>query len=153
MSFAGAAGVRGSSRAGGSDWSGGCKRGHPLGICNKDKSLVVALSVPCKRGRLLGIRNKKNRAALASAAATVSTEAATTAVASNSSDAVTGVARQSRRLPKKQQPAYTSVNGYTTFLVPLRARSEERLPLPFKFVDTMEGEGMMQAIMEECSSG
>jgi hypothetical protein len=81
----------------------------------------------------------------------VSIEEAT--AAGNSSGAVAGAARQSRRPPKNQQPNYTSVNGYTTFLVPLRAGSEERLPLPFKFVDTMEGEGMMHAIMEECNGG
>jgi hypothetical protein len=45
------------------------------------------------------------------------------------------------------------VNGYTTFLVPLRAGSEECLQLPFKFVDAMEGEGITHAIVEECSGG
>jgi hypothetical protein len=115
--------------------------------------LATTPSVPRKHGRPLGSRNRKTLAVLVAAAATVSTEAATTAATGNSSGIVAGVARQSRRPPKKQQPAYTSVNGYTTFLVPLWAGSEELLPLPFKFVDTMEGDGLMHAIVEECSGG
>jgi hypothetical protein len=38
-----------------------------------------------------------------------------------------------------QLPAYTLVNGFVTFLVPVLAGSKERLPLPFKFVEAMEG--------------
>jgi hypothetical protein len=124
-----------------------------LGSRNKDKGLVTPPSVPRKRGRPLGSRNKKTLAALAAAAATVSTEAATAAAAGNSSGAVAGVAHQSRRPPKKQRPTYTSVNGYTTFLVPLRAKIEERLPLAFKFVDMMEGDGLTHTVVEECSGG
>jgi hypothetical protein len=45
------------------------------------------------------------------------------------------------------------VNGYTTFQVPIQAGSEELLPLPFKFVDTMEGDGLTHAVVEECSDG
>jgi hypothetical protein len=41
------------------------------------------------------------------------------------------------------------VNGYLTFLVPLLAGSEERLPLPFKLIEGLEG--LTHAIMEECS--
>jgi hypothetical protein len=41
----------------------------------------------------------------------------------------------------------------TTFLVPFRAGSEERLPLPVKFVDTMGGDVLTHAVMEECSDG
>jgi hypothetical protein len=137
---------------------GGYKRGRPLGSRNKDKGLVTPPSVPRKRGRPLGSRNKKTlaalaAAALAAAATTVSTEAATAATGGNSSGAVAGAAHQSRRPPKKQRPTYTLVNGYTTFLVPLRAESEERLPLAFKFVDMMEGDGLTHTVVEECSSG
>jgi hypothetical protein len=123
-----------------------------LGSQNKEKSLAATPLVSRKRGHPLGSRNKKTLAALAAAVATVSTEAATTAAtAGNSSGAVADVARQLRHPLKKQRPAYTSVNGYTTFLVPVRARSEERLPLPFKVVDTMEGNGLTHAVVEECN--
>jgi hypothetical protein len=103
--------------------------------------------VPRKRGSPLGSRNKKTLAALAAAAATVSTEAATAAAVGNSSGAVTDVARQSRWPAKKQRLAYTSVNMYTNFLVPLWAESEEPLPLPFKFIDMMEGDGLTHTIV------
>jgi hypothetical protein len=96
-------------------------------------------------------------AALAAAAATVSTEAAPTAAAAaatgNSFGVVAGVARKSRRSPEKRWPAYTLVNGYTTFLAALQAGCEVRLPLPFRFVDTMGGNMLTHAIMEDCSSG
>jgi hypothetical protein len=39
----------------------------------------------------------------------------------------------------KHPPTYASVNGFITFLLPIVAGSEERLPLPFKFVEVMEG--------------
>jgi hypothetical protein len=45
------------------------------------------------------------------------------------------------------------VNGYTTFLAPLRAGCEVRLPLPFRFVNTMGGDVLTHAILEECSGG
>jgi hypothetical protein len=107
-----------------------------------------------KRGRPLGSHNKKTLAALAAAAATVSAEAAPAAAAiGNSSGVVAGVARKSQRPPEKQRPAYTLVNMYTTFLSPLQARCEVRLPLPFRFVDTMGGNVLSYAIMEECSGG
>jgi hypothetical protein len=111
--------------------------------------------VPLKRGRPLGSRNKKTLAALAAAAATVSAEAAPTAAAAtdNSFGVVAGVARKSRRSPEKQWPAYTLVNGYTTFLAALQAGCKVRLPLPFRFVDTMGGNMLTHAIMEDCSSG
>jgi hypothetical protein len=99
-------------------------------------------------GRPLGSRNKKTLAALAEAAATVSTEAApATTAAGNSSGAVAGVACRSQRPPSEQRPAYTLVNGYTTFLAPLRAGCDVRLPLPFRFVNTMGGDVLTHAIV------
>jgi hypothetical protein len=80
---------------------------------------VVATSVPRKHGRPLGSHNKKTLVALAVVAATVSTKAATIAATDNSSGAIAVVAHQPRRALKKQRSAYTLVNGYTTFLVPL----------------------------------
>jgi hypothetical protein len=45
------------------------------------------------------------------------------------------------------------VNGFTTFLVPLWARSKVCLLFPFKFVDTMGGDMLTHVVMEECSGG
>jgi hypothetical protein len=91
-----------------------------------------------KRGRPLGSCNKKTLAALAVAAAVVSSEAAT-ATTGGSSGVAAGAALQPRLLLTKQPPAYASVNGYITFVVPVLAGSKERVPLPFKFVEVMEG--------------
>jgi hypothetical protein len=44
-------------------------------------------------------------------------------------------------------------HGFTTFLAPLWTGCEVRLPLTFMFVDTMGGNPLMHAIVEECSSG
>jgi hypothetical protein len=40
--------------------------------------------------------------------------------------------------PARQPPAYTSVSGYTTFIVPVLARCGDRLRLPSKFMEEME---------------
>jgi hypothetical protein len=118
----------GSLRAGGSDRSGGCKRGHPLGSCNKGKSPAVVQLVPRKRGHPLGSHNKKTLAALTAAAAVTSSAKPPTAAVGGSSGAASSAARRPQLLPKKQPLAYTSVNGYTNFLVPLLDGSEDRLP-------------------------
>jgi hypothetical protein len=55
--------------------------------------------------------------------------------------------------PEKQRLTYTSANRYNTFLTPLRARCEVHLLLPFWFVDTMGGNMLTHAIVEECSGG
>jgi hypothetical protein len=52
-----------------------------------------------------------------------------------------------------QRLSYISEHGFTTFVVHLRARCEVRLPLPFKFVDTLGGNPLMGAIVEESSGG
>jgi hypothetical protein len=163
MSSAGA--PRGSG-AGGPGGSGGRKRGRSLGSRNKVKGLAATPLVSRKRGRPLGSRNKKTLVALAAVAATVSTEAAPAAAATvsaeaapaaattgNSSGAVAGVALKSLCPPEKQRPSYTLVNGHTTFLAPLWAGCKVRLPLPFRFVNTMGGNMLTHAIMEECSGG
>jgi hypothetical protein len=142
---------------------------------------VATLPISCKRGHPLGSRNKKTLAALVAAttatsaeavpaataaAATAEAAAATTAAATsiraapttfataaigNSSGTVVGAARKSRRPSEKQRLSYTSKNGYTTFLAPLRARCKVRLPLPFHFIDMMGGNILMHTIVEECS--
>jgi hypothetical protein len=94
--------------------------------------------VPRRRGRPLGSQNKKTLAALAAVATAASTETAAATIGGPSRVAAS-VARQPRRPPMSQPPVYTLVNGFVTFLVPVLAGSEERLPLPFKFVEAMEG--------------
>jgi hypothetical protein len=131
MSSAGLFGVRGSSG------SGGCKRGRPLGSRNKGKGPTVVPSVRRNRGRPLGSRNKKTLVALAAAAATASSAKPPTTAAGGSSGAATSAACYPRLPPKKQPLAYTSVNGYPTFLVPLLDRSEDPLPLPFRVVEAL----------------
>jgi hypothetical protein len=159
----------GGSEVGGLGGSSGRKRGRPLGSRNKDKGPAATPSVSCKRGRPLGSRNKKTLAALAAAAATASAdvvpatatamvpvEAATAVVATAASvgaappsiaaaaaDGSAGVAadaaRKPRRPPVRQRLSYTLEHGFTTFVAPLRAGYKVRLPLPFRFVDTMGG--------------
>jgi hypothetical protein len=128
-----------------------------------------------KHGRPLGSHNKKTLAALAAPTAAVSTEAAPAAAAvavsyevvasaavvasidaaaaSGSSGAVPGVARKSRRPPEKQRLTYTLASGCTTFLAPLRVGCNVRLPLPFRFVNTMGGNMLTHATVEEWSGG
>jgi hypothetical protein len=52
-----------------------------------------------------------------------------------------------------QPPAYASAEGWTTFLVAVLAKYEDRLRLPSQFVKTMEGQEMAYAILQECSAG
>jgi hypothetical protein len=56
-------------------------------------------------------------------------------------------------LPALQPPAYASAEGWTTFIVPVLARDEDRLRLPSQFVEAMEGQEMAYAILQECSIG
>jgi hypothetical protein len=46
-----------------------------------------------------------------------------------------------------QPPAYASTEGWSTFIVPVLAGAEERLHLPSKFVEVMEGQEMAYAIL------
>jgi hypothetical protein len=52
-----------------------------------------------------------------------------------------------------QPPAYASINGYTTFIAPVLAGCGDRLRLPSKFVEGMEGREIACAILQECSVG
>jgi hypothetical protein len=60
--------------------------------------------------------------------------------------------RKPRRSPPRQRLSYVSEHGFTTFVVLLRARCEERLPLPASFVGTM-GRNPPTSIMVEEGSG
>jgi hypothetical protein len=73
------------------------------------------------------------------------------ASAGGSTIAAATVARKPRRPPLEQRLSYTLQHGFTTFVVHLRAGCEVRLPLPFKFVDTLGGNPLTGAIVEEGS--
>jgi hypothetical protein len=45
------------------------------------------------------------------------------------------------------------VDGYVTFIVPVLAGCGDRLRLPSKFVEAMEGQELARAILQECSTG
>jgi hypothetical protein len=52
-----------------------------------------------------------------------------------------------------QPPAYASVDRYVTFLILVLARCKDRLRLPCKFVEAMEGQEMVSAVLQDCSAG
>jgi hypothetical protein len=56
-------------------------------------------------------------------------------------------------LPTLQPPAYTSTEGWSTFIVPVLAGAKDRLCLPSQFMETMEGQEMAYAMLQECSVG
>jgi hypothetical protein len=56
-------------------------------------------------------------------------------------------------LPTLQPPAYTSTEGWSTFIVPVLAGAKDRLCLPSQFMETMEGQEMAYATLQECSVG
>jgi hypothetical protein len=88
-----------------------------------------------------GSKNKK----------TLATAAAATAVASSSQAAV--VADTARLLPVLQPVAYSSVEGYISFLVPVLVGCGDRICFPAKFVETMEHQKLAHTIMQEGSAG
>jgi hypothetical protein len=49
--------------------------------------------------------------------------------------------------------AYTSAEGWSTFIVPVLAGAKDRLRLPSQFVEAMEGQEMAYATLRECSVG
>jgi hypothetical protein len=53
----------------------------------------------------------------------------------------------------QQRLSYTSKHEFTTFVVHLRAECEVRLPLPFRFVDTLGENPLTRAMVEEGSGG
>jgi hypothetical protein len=55
--------------------------------------------------------------------------------------------------PARHQLSYTSEHGFTTFVAHLRARCEVRLPLPFRFIDTLGKNPLTHAMVEEGRGG
>jgi hypothetical protein len=135
------------------------KRGRPLGSRNKKTLAALAAAAAAVSagaapataiatasvGEVAAATTAATpiEAAAAIVATAVSVGAATpgivAAAAGGSVGAATDVARKPRRSPVRQRPSYTSEHGFTTFLAPLRAGYEVRLPLPFKFVNTLGG--------------
>jgi hypothetical protein len=70
-----------------------------------------------------------------------------------SSGATVTKARKPRRSPPWQRLSYTPKHGFTTSVVHLRARCEERLPLPASFVGTMGRNPPTSIMVEEGSGG
>jgi hypothetical protein len=70
-----------------------------------------------------------------------------------SAGAAANAARKPWRPPVRQRLSYTLEHGFTTFLAPLRAGYEVRLPLPFRFVDSLGGNPLTHAMVEEGSGG
>jgi hypothetical protein len=54
-------------------------------------------------------------------------------------------------LPVLQPPAYASVEGWSSFIVPMLTGDKDRLRLPSQLVEAMEGQEMAYAILQECS--
>jgi hypothetical protein len=56
-------------------------------------------------------------------------------------------------LPARQPPAYTSAEGWYTFIVLVLAGARDRLRLPSQFMEAMEGQEMAYATLQKCSVG
>jgi hypothetical protein len=56
-------------------------------------------------------------------------------------------------LPVLQPPAYTSAEGWSIFIVPVLTEAEDLLRLPTQFMETMEGQEIAYAMLQECSVG
>jgi hypothetical protein len=97
-------------------------------------------------GRPHGSGNKKSLAALGAGAGASRSAAAAVTLAGPSWF-------QSALPPARQPPAYTSINGYTTFIVLVLAGCGDRLRLPSQFVEEMEGREIARAILQECIAG
>jgi hypothetical protein len=63
------------------------------------------------------------------------------------------VADTARLLPVLQPVAYSSVEGYISFLVPVLAGCGDCICFPAKFVEMMERQKLAHAIMQEGSAG
>jgi hypothetical protein len=53
----------------------------------------------------------------------------------------------------RQPPAYTSVEGWSTFIVLMLAGAKDCLCLPSRFMEMMEGQEIAYATLRECSIG
>jgi hypothetical protein len=56
-------------------------------------------------------------------------------------------------LPALQPLAYTSAEGWSTFIVPMLAGAKDLLRLPTQFMEMMERQEMAYTMLRECSVG
>jgi hypothetical protein len=107
--------------------------GRPKGGGRKAAPAVAAAPSPSRRrGWPPGSKNKKTLAALGAAAS-----GSTRPRAAASPQA--GPSRLQQVLSALQPPAYTSAEGWSTFIVPMLAGARDLLRLPSQFVESMEG--------------
>jgi hypothetical protein len=107
-------------------------------------AMTAIPSSSSRRGQPPGSKNKKTLAALAAAASgSIGPSAAASSLA--------GQSRFQPMLQALQPPAYASAEGWSTFIVPVLAGAEDHLRLPSQFVETMEGQEMAYAILQECN--
>jgi hypothetical protein len=55
--------------------------------------------------------------------------------------------------PALQPPAYISAEGWSTFIVLILSGAKDLLRLPSQFMESMEGQEMAYATLQECSLG
>jgi hypothetical protein len=135
------------------------KRGRPLGSCNKKTLAALAAAAAVDSAGAapaVAVATASIKAVAAGTTVATPVEAAATIIAATfsvgaappgiiaaatggSAGAAADVARKPRCPPVRQRLSYTSEHGFTTFLAPLQAWYEVRLPLPFRFVDTLGG--------------
>jgi hypothetical protein len=75
------------------------------------------------------------------------------AVGDGSTSAAASAVYKPQRPPAQQWLSYTSEHGFTTFVAHLWAGCEVRLPLPFRFIDTLGKNPLTHAMVEEGSGG
>jgi hypothetical protein len=121
--------------------------GRLKGSGKKAATVATVAPSPARRcGLPPGSKNKKTLAALAAiASGSVGPSAAASSLA--------GLSRLELTLPALQPSAYTSAEGWSTFIVPVLAGAKDRLRLPSQFMEAMEGQEMAYAMLQECSVG
>jgi hypothetical protein len=147
--------------------------GRPSGSCNKKtlEALVAAAAAePSGVGRstaiaaapagatsVAGLIGTPLEAAAALVGAAMAVGAAppglTGKSVGGSSSVAAGKARKPQRPPPKQRLSYTPKHGYTTSVVHLLARCEERLPLPASFIGMMGKNPPTSIMVEDGSDG
>jgi hypothetical protein len=133
------------------------KSGRPLGSRNKKTLAALAATATADSAGVAPAAAVAPTRAVTTAATTVTPIEAAAAIigvvvsvgaappdfavtsAGGSTSAATNVVYKPRRPPARQRLSYTSEHGFTTFVAHLRAGCEVRLPLPFRFVDTLGG--------------
>jgi high mobility group AT-hook protein 2 len=121
--------------------------GRPRKGGRKDAPTAAATSSPSHhRGWPPGSKNKKTLAALGAAAFGSARPRAMTSSPG-------GPSQLRPEKPALQLPAYLSAEGWSTSIVPILAGAQNLLRLPSQFMESMEGQEMAYATLQECSVG